>query len=689
MTEPESARAAVAGRAIERGLALACGTALAVTLLMAAPVLWAPSSRLFGTEIVGRNHDPFTAMERFARPPSLGWYSQPATDWPGALLARLMGPVATYNLIVLASFPLSAATAYLLAHHLTGSTAGSVVAALAYAFSPFHLAHSAYHVHIAQTQWLPLYLLALFRCLDHATVWRAALLLGSVALLVLSNFYAGFIGAVLTPLCLLGYWLSVPTPRRGLGALIVTSLVLAVTAAGGFLYLRLVTAEAFRQPALLAFPRADLFRYAAKWWAYLLPPVEHPALGDWARAVWQRHGVGGAVLEQQVFVGWSLLALGLVPVWQWWRGHRQHRAVRLVPLLGGLALAALLCSLSPERRIGSVTVVRPAAYLYELAPMFRAYARFGLVVQLIAALLAGAGVAWLAGRPGRSSRAAVLALLAVLVVEYAPFPPWRWRDVLPTQGHRWLASQPPPVRVLDCVRPTPPERSVLWLLGHDVSLLERPFADCEEPNLGQKLTALGYTHALLRSARSSRGAEAAVYEAHGLRVVREFGDSRVLAVVAVKPPVFTAEFIAFEARRTEGQWSWRRMTQDGAWRVVNTSPRAVRAMLEAELSPGTEPQRLETSLDGRPGPGLLIPAGYHHCRIGPLSLPPGDSVLVFRARSASLADAPALPGPGPHRSSLAIGTWRWWLPASDEGGGGCRPRLPTDSPAAPGVRPTP
>ena len=40
---------------------------------------------------------------------------------------------------------------------------------MAYAFSPFHLAQAAYHPHIAQTQWMPLYLLALWRCLDDAS----------------------------------------------------------------------------------------------------------------------------------------------------------------------------------------------------------------------------------------------------------------------------------------------------------------------------------------------------------------------------------------------------------------------------------------------------------------------------------------------------------------------------------------
>src|SRR5207342_1169008 len=122
----------------------------------------------------------------------------PVTDLAGALLARLSGGVAAYNWLVLLSFPLSAAAAYLLARHLTLSRAGATVAAMAFAFSPFHVAHAAYHPHIAQIQWLPLYLLALWRCLDDATPVAVGFLGMATVGVTLSNFYGGLIAAVVT-----------------------------------------------------------------------------------------------------------------------------------------------------------------------------------------------------------------------------------------------------------------------------------------------------------------------------------------------------------------------------------------------------------------------------------------------------------------------------------------------------------
>src|SRR3984893_4590495 len=185
------------------------------TGVIAAPVLRAPSERVFGMEIVGRHHDPFTVMAQLERPITIGVYSQPVTDVAAALLARLAGGVAAYNWLVLFSFPLSAAAAYLLARHLALSRAGATIAAMAYAFSPFHLAHSAYHPQIAQTQWVPLYLLALWRCLDDASPVAAGVLGAAALAVTLSNFYAGMIAAVVTPVAIAAYWLVVRRKHIG------------------------------------------------------------------------------------------------------------------------------------------------------------------------------------------------------------------------------------------------------------------------------------------------------------------------------------------------------------------------------------------------------------------------------------------------------------------------------------------
>src|SRR4029078_8009747 len=100
-----------------------------MTMVMAAYGISAASERIFGLEIVGRHHDPVTVMQQFAGSASAGVYLQPVTDFMGAALARWTGPVAAYNCLLLVTFPMSAAAAYLLARHLALPPPGAWIAA--------------------------------------------------------------------------------------------------------------------------------------------------------------------------------------------------------------------------------------------------------------------------------------------------------------------------------------------------------------------------------------------------------------------------------------------------------------------------------------------------------------------------------------------------------------------------------
>src|SRR6185369_8047937 len=98
-------------------------------------------------------------------------------------------------------------------------------------------------------------------------------------------------------------------------------------------------------------------------------------------------------------------------------------AIAAVPVLVGVAVIALVSSLSPERTILGVTFSRPSALLYPIVPMFRSYARFGVIVQLMAALLAGIGVSRLLSVGSGAARAASAVLVVLAIAEYAVWPP--------------------------------------------------------------------------------------------------------------------------------------------------------------------------------------------------------------------------------------------------------------------------
>ena len=502
-----------------------------VAAVIAAPVLRAPSDRIFGMDIVGRHHDPFTVMEQFARPIGIGMYSQPVTDIAGALIARIAGAVAAYNWLVLLSFPFAAAATYALARHLALAPTGARVAAMAYAFAPFHLAQAAYHPHVAQTQWIPLYLLALWRCLDDATPVAIAFLVVATAAVTLSNFYGGMIAAVITPVAAAAYWLVMdPTQRRSMRSLAATVSVLAFMGAAGFAYVWYAAHAVATNRMAFAFPRDDLFRYSAKWWSYLVPPIEHPLLGAPARRLWTAAGVREGLLEHQVSLGWSIVALGGIAIVRWAGRDRETASLARVPAIVLVAITALVCSLSPERIIDGVTLVRPSALLYHVVPMFRSYARFGVVVQLMAALLAGIGVDALRRSATRRAHIVAAALVILAIGEYAVWPPTMWRDVLPTAAHRWVVQQPGTTRALDCTPFDQESESVQWLTNDRIALLGGPVESCTDGELAHKLAARGYSYLIVRRASIDGRSFADDRAPTGMSIVGGFADGQVLAV---------------------------------------------------------------------------------------------------------------------------------------------------------------
>lgn len=634
--------------------------ATVITIVMAAPVLRAPSERIFGMEIVGRHHDPFTVMQQFERPVSIGAYSQPVTDVTGALLSRVVGAVAAYNWLVLLSFPMAAASAYLLARHLGLSAAGATVGALAFAFSPFHVAHAAYHPHIAQVQWLPLYLLALWRCVDNPSFPSIVALAAAAVVVTLSNFYGGFIAAVITPVALLFYWLATlqshPLPWHRLA---MTTTCLAFLAAAGLAYVSSVASGVFADPATIGFPREDLFVYSAKWWSYLVPPVDHPLLGATAARIWNDAGVRTGLLEQQVSLGWAIVALAMIAIFWWLVRERPPASRARVPVLVIVAIAALLCSLSPERQIGPVTFERPSRFLYDIAPMFRSYARFGVVVQLMAALLAGIGVDQLREFGTRRARVLCAALLLMAVGEYAVGPSALWRDVLPTSAHRWVMAQPGQPRVLDCTPLSPESASISWLTANRTRPLGDLIPDCAEPHLAQALAANSYSHLLVRQASSAHLLFSTRPVPSGFVSVARFSDSEVFAVTAAAPVIYTATMDRFSPRERDAEWSWRWMGTDGTWMIVNTHPTPIVAAVDVEMSAFHQPRQLELRLDGQAVQTLVVEPARRIYQIGPMIVPPGDHQLVFHPADAPTVVRDVIDSRDPRPLSVALGTWTW------------------------------
>jgi hypothetical protein len=297
--------------------------------------------------------------------------------------------------------------------------------------------------------------------------------------------------------------------------------------------------------------------------------------------------------------------------------------------------------------------------VHAVAPMFRAFARLGIVAQLMVALLAAVGAASLARR-GTAQRVAMLLLLLIALVELAPFPPWRWHAVLPTRGHQWMAGQPAPWRLLDCVR-LPPRvaQSIAYFLPQPTTTLSGQIEDCTEPELPGKLATLGYSHLLLRRGSvedrwfGERGLEGGWVEAE------RFEDSRLLRVAAPAADVYLERWQGFSWREYAAGSTFRWLGPSGEWWLMNRERSPVNVWLELDLWTFDGVRKLDLVLDGQKVARLRVGLEAASYRLGPLLLAPGRRRLSWWPREPAVAPDEIL-GNGDHRPlTVAVGSWRW------------------------------
>jgi hypothetical protein len=607
-----------------KGILIAGAIATLLTVAVAWPVIVSPTEMIYGHEILGRHPDAYALIQQFGGGPSANYYAQPLIDLPGRLLARLVTPVFAFNALVLLSFPLTAMATYAFARYLYDSHVGALIAALGFAFAPVRLAHAAYHADLTQTQWLPLFFLALVAVVDRVSVGRIAALIAATFALLLSNYYWSLIGLVLSPVLIMAFWVIRPDANRNLRPLLwPAAVVAAITVVGGFV-LAARHAGPFNVPDGVPMSIDDVSFFRARWWAYGVPSVDHPVLGGLAERRFALGGIDLELVEQQLYIGYAFLALGAaglaIALWR-----RERRWLFLAPLLATAAFAWIV-SIGPTT--GSCDGSMAAGCLgYQLVPMLRAWGRFGIAVDLFALIAAGAGAALLL-KLSSTGRYVAVVLIAIAVFEYWPLPA-RAHDVLPSSGHRWIAAQPGATRTLDCFPNMPSEQSIPSLMPQPVTLLTPSLSTCADPELGGRLAALDYTHVIVRDRKTASRLPTPLPP--GLTVAKQLKDATVYAVAHTQPAVVVVASDGFFGYEHAGDDYWRWMSPKGSWTIRNTSAAKKRVELDLDLVPMGVPRKMSVAIDGTPVSHLDLPMTRSDYHLGPFDLAPGDHSLTFAA----------------------------------------------------------
>jgi hypothetical protein len=330
-------------------------------------------------------------------------------------------PYAALNFAILFGFVLSATAMYCLVRYLTNDRRAALISAIAFAFCPYVFAHSA-QIQLQMTAGLPFSLLAFHRLADRPTAGRGVAL---GAALAMQAFFCGYyevfallaVGyAVLVVSTTRGYW----TEEKFWMALSIAALVTVVLVLPMFVpYLRVQRAGFTRSLEL-----ASSFR--ATWSTYL-------ASSAYAHAwLLQRLPPWGEV----AFPGIISLLLGIAGLVI--AARRRHE---LALLYGGLGVLAAWASFGPPAGLYTL--------LYRSVPLFewlRAPARFGLLVTLSLAVLAGFGASEWLRAPRRGTIAVAVIAVALACELLTPSP---MREVMPPEPVYGVLAQQPPGPVIE------------------------------------------------------------------------------------------------------------------------------------------------------------------------------------------------------------------------------------------------
>lgn len=441
----------------------------------------------------------------------LGRQMYPVWDFISRLLVIEFGPISAYNFQIIFSLVFSAFFMYLLVYSLTDSRMAGILSGIIYSFSPYHMVRLWQHLNLIQIEWLALLVLMLCKLREKNSLRNSIFVGLSFSVIALFSLYYVYLALIIIA-SFIAFTVIFDKERR-----LKIFKPISVSALISFLLLIPIFLPVFNYLGSIqaggewgyARPFENLFSQAAKPLSYLLPVVDHPFFGKFTENFVGTQLYGLSLTEHALYLGWIALILAFF-AFKRWRSCKKKKQGQspfgdspcLAPEAGFyigffifLAIIAWFFSQPPWWQIGPLKIFMPSFFMYKLLPMFRAYCRFGIVVMLAVAVLAGFGLKFILDRfKSRKSKVAVTAFFCSLVLfEFWNWPPYKVIDVSRVPAvYYWLKAQAQDFTIaeypLDAVAPDQMYR--FYQITHEKKIINDTVPGTAANNLAKTLTQL-------------------------------------------------------------------------------------------------------------------------------------------------------------------------------------------------------
>lgn len=353
--------------------------------------------------------------------------------------------ITTYNLVTIFNFFGAALSMYILSNYLLQNRVAAFLSAFIFAFSPDHCMHSAQHLGYSVILWIPIYILSLLK----TSLWKLNLfnilfLSLSFSLMFFTNYYHGYFLLIFTVIYIVVriVYLYLQKEMNRIvkeAGLIIISLCISFVIFSFFvlnIMWRNSEVAVWTEGSFIR-PFKDLYKYAASCKDYFIPSEFHFIFGEFIKKIVSRH-----FFERTLYLGYVPLVLAVTAVINHWRYEKKTFGIIVFTVSG---ILFFVFSLSPIFSLGSLRIPNFSFFAYKILPMFRVYARMGLLVILSIGILAGYGLKIILEKTGSKWKKRSLAglCLSMVMFEYINFIPFHNVNLTKIPGHyTWLAGIP-------------------------------------------------------------------------------------------------------------------------------------------------------------------------------------------------------------------------------------------------------